>query len=570
MWIPFHASVMLKRKPDSEYGGSVGTMLEGQIFDKKSIRKLTTGDDGYHELAKDCVGFANARGGTIHIGIEDGEDEPPSDQRVEQALVERLRKRMSELTNSVGVDAHVETARNGGEYVRLTVYPSVQSIAATNDGRFFMRVSDSCRPLMPNEMVRLLSEKGAFSWETHCGVRVSLESVDTQKVESFLQMIRRSNRVSDFVKDKTDRETLEYYNFILKGRLTNLGVLWVGRREDRSRLRHAPQVQCIRYDDSGQKVKKWTWLDHELNPLELIEAIWHEVPDWQESEELPDGLFRTSIPHYDPVVVRELVANSLVHRPYTQGGDIFLRLHPDRLEVHNPGPLPIGVTPDNILHQTVKRNDHLARVFYDLGLMESEGSGYDRMYEVLLSSGKPKPEVQESNDRVIVTIYKRVTNPSIADFLDKVNQRFDLSQRERITLGLIAQHEYVTAIDLRRAIAIGDGEDTRPWLNRLVSLDLIHTQGKTKGLRYSINSEVLRDLRFKGGTSLKGIEPHRLRELLLEDLRRYRNASIGEIHKRIGQEIPLHQLRKHLKNLVEEGEIEKEGVRGSTRYIMEN
>ena len=110
-------------------------------------------------------------------------------------------------------------------------------------------------------------------------------------------------------------------------------------------------------------MRKQVWNDDSQNPLELIESVWREVPDWKEFHELPDRLFRKSVPHYDEVVVRELLANALAHRPYTQRGDVFLNLHPDRLEVHSPGLLPIGVTPRNILHTSSKRNPHLAKVF---------------------------------------------------------------------------------------------------------------------------------------------------------------------------------------------------------------
>ena len=113
---------------------------------------------------------------------------------------------------------------------------------------------------------------------------------------------------------------------------------------------------------------------------------------------MPDGLFRQHLPVYDDSVVREFLVNALVHRPYTQRGDIYINLHPDHLEVINPGRLPLGVTPQNILHQSVRRNNELARVFHDLGLMEREGSGYDLVYEVLLSQGRPLPQLVEEKD----------------------------------------------------------------------------------------------------------------------------------------------------------------------------
>ena len=66
--------------------------------------------------------------------------------------------------------------------------------------------------------------------------------------------------------------------------------------------------------------------------MELIEAVWQEIPDFREHYELPSGLFRTTLPVYDEVVVRELLVNALVHRPYTQRGDIFLNLRVDLLK----------------------------------------------------------------------------------------------------------------------------------------------------------------------------------------------------------------------------------------------
>lgn len=72
--------------------------------------------------------------------------------------------------------------------------------------------------------------------------------------------------------------------------------------------------------------------------------------------EVAEGLYRRSVSAYDEKVVRELLVNALVHRPYTQQGDIYLNLHPGHLEVVNPGRLSLGVTPRNILHASRRRN----------------------------------------------------------------------------------------------------------------------------------------------------------------------------------------------------------------------
>lgn len=191
--------------------------------------------------------------------------------------------------------------------------------------------------------------------------------------------------------------------------LTNLGILWIGTSQQRAKLSYAPVVQFIKYNNNGNKVKKEVWDDFSMNPKELFQSIWEKIPEWKEGIEISEGIFgREKIYNYHEDIVRELFANALVHRPYTTRGDVFINLYPDRLEIHNPGLLPLGVTPNNILHQSVRRNEHLSKIFYDLNLMEREGSGYDKIYEIQLSEAKQLPIVEEKDDRVIVTIYNQI------------------------------------------------------------------------------------------------------------------------------------------------------------------
>jgi ATP-dependent DNA helicase RecG len=540
---------------------------EGSDLDNKSIRYALGKHKDADHLACDCVGFANAAGGSILLGIEDGQNGPPAGQLVPEGLADKLNKRIPQITTNVSVTVHLERASNGGEYLRLQVARNEQSIAATSDGRYFLRVADETKRLLPDDLGRLMTERNTLVWEIQPRRKVPADRHDSDKLEVFVAQVKASDRVSAFVKAKSAGELLTHYFFADGPNLTNLGVLWVGRREDRAALLHAPVVQCIRYDDRGQKIWKRTWDLYDLNPYEIIEAVWREVPDWQESYEIPEGIFRKSVPHYDEVVVRELLANALVHRPYTQRGDIFLNLHPDRLEVHNPGLLPIGVTPQNILHTSIKRNPHLAKVFYDLKLMEGEGSGFDRMYEVLLCSGRPAPKVEERDDRVVVTVQKRIVNAAIVDFVAKADQHFMLSQKERITLGLLAQYESLTALQMAKHLDLKATEDLQPWLGRLVQWKVARTKGRTKGMQYSVEPELLRKLNFKGATTLKAIEKHRLRELILRDLEIYKASKIGEIQARIGAEIPRRQIQYQLQLLVGAGEIGKQGEKRHRVYL---
>lgn len=538
---------------------------ENQFLDRKSLRKITGRTAAWKELARDCVCFANARGGSILIGIEDGALGPPEGQVIPESLTGKIQKRIGELTVNVTVATEIKTASNGAEYIELRVMRT-HSAASTTDGRYFIRISDNCKPLMGEEIQRLINERSAEPWETLTSLQVPRERFDPEKLGAFVRGIRESERVKPSVKEKSDHELLDHY-FLASGQwLTNLGVLCVGCSSDRARLGSAPVIQFIKHDERGKKVNKLVWDDHSLSPMELVEAVWSGIPDFREYYELPDGLFRQHLPLYDEVVVRELLVNALVHRPYTQRGDIFLDLYPDRLEMVNPGLLPLGVTPRNILHTTVRRNEHLARVFHDLKLMEREGSGYDKIYEVLLSQGRPIPELREGPDRVEVIVRRRVLKPEVIDFITKADQTFQLTQRERITLGLLAQHEALTARELADRLDLGHIDALISWMGRLQKLGLVQQSGRTRATRYFVDPTLLKRMDFSGQTTLKRIEPHRLRALVVEDLKRYPGSAIGDVHRRIGIEINRRRIKRAIDGLVNDGTVYYKGEKRGRRY----
>ncbi|MGQ9801819.1 MAG: ATP-binding protein [Candidatus Saccharicenans sp.] len=272
--------------------------------------------------------------------------------------------------------------------------------------------------------------------------------------------------------------------------------------------------------------------------------------------------------HYNENVIRELLANALVHRPYTTRGDIFINHFPDRLEIHNPGLLPLGVTPNNILHQSVRRNELLSKIFYDLNLMEREGSGYDKIYEFLVSEAKPLPIVEEGNDRVIVTIQNTIKSEEVIHLIEKLKGDYQLPQREVICLEIIAQHKSIIATEFAKQIQSKDDKQIRSWLGSLLKNRIVLTKGKTKGMRYYINPLVIKGTYFER-TDLSNIEEHRLKSLILEDLEKYPRSSIQEIHKRIGEEIPLRKLRRCLYDSVKKGKIKSLGSRKFRRYFID-
>ena len=544
-------------------------MEENKNIDKKSLKFLKGKNTDWDELAKDCVSFANAQGGFIYIGIEDKDTLPPEKQKIaDRNQPDIIQKNIAQRTINVSVAVTIETAENKAEFLKVQIFRNAQTIASTTDGKYYVRVHDECKPIPPDEMARLAADKNAFVWEEQITKKVPASQYDESKRLNFLREVRNSQRVSSFIKEMSDDEILDFYFIQKNGYLTNLGILWIGKRNDRASLLYPPAIQVIRFDDKDEKVWKLLLDDYFANPKELLEKVLNDVPDWQESVEVSEGMFRKNIPFFPIEVVRELVVNALVHRTYTTRGDVFINIYPDRMEIHSPGRLPFGVTPKNILSQSIRRNEHLSKVFYDLGLMEKEGSGYDLVYAKLLGSGKPLPTVIETNERVTVIVKKQFVSKEVVRLMDKASYEFTLKQKELISLGLLAQQQSYTALEISSILNQNEEVGLRNWLGRLIDLELVIKTGKGKGTQYAVNPEFIRKINFKGKTNLKNIEDYRLEELIFKDLTAYPNSAFSEIHQRIGLEINQFKIKRMLKSMVESNILISEGQRKWTKYSI--
>lgn len=539
-------------------------MTENSLYDKKSLLTITSKKIDWKEIVKDVVGFSNAEGGIIEFGLEDDCDIPDSSQKIAESLRVMLVNNINGKSNGVQISAEKKVYENGGETILLHVRRS-NVMATTSDGRVFMRNGDNCEPITGEDLHRLAEDKGCYNWELQVS-NYSISDCDASRLEFILTSLRSSDRVSDFIKEKTDIELLRYFALLSEDNdlMTFLGVTFLGTQTQRQRISNAPTLQCFKFDEYGEKINKWTWDDYTSAPDEIIEQVWQTIPDWKESQEISDGLFRKNVMAYDKNVVRELICNAEVHRSYAITGDIFINIHTDYIEIVNPGRLPYGVTPGNILHKSKKRNPNYANLMRALKYVEIEGSGYDKMYEILLQQGKNVPKVFEGDDFVSVKVFRRIQNSKVLELMDFVEKHYQLRQKQKICLGLIAMHESITARELEKLLELNNVDSLRPWLQPLIKQGLVISRNvRSRGMEYRVNSILLQNSDFRGTTSLKRIEDYRLKELIIEDLKLYKEAKLADIRERIGPEISEKRYKSQILSLEEEGII---GRRGSNRW----
>lgn len=539
---------------------------ENNAIEYKSIQKIKTGDKGFRSLAETCVALANAQGGTILIGIDDKTKKVPNGQVVDDRDINDTLKRLRSLCNNVAIsNAERFEDETGSQYFSLFILPSLSSIATTSDGKIYERVGDQCVPIHPERLMTLAENKGTYQWEI-MPTKFSIYDVPDQNISNFLIDIRASDRVSDFVKTKTDDEVLEYYHLVDNQRLTHLGVLWLGNAQQRGRLSYPITVQYIVFDSFEKKTRKEEWYDNTKNPKELILDIEQKAIELKYNYEFSQGFFRKMVPHYNAKVVRELLVNAFVHKSYTIAQDIIIRVYPDRLEISNPGGLPLSVTPENILHKTIRRNPNMIEIMKAFNLMEGEGSGYDLVYELNAMEAKHQPIVEADYGEVNVVQNKEIINHELLPLFDYVINNYKLSQKSYTAFGIIARETRILTTELSKVLQLTQEDRLRNYVDTLLSDGLIKRKGVTKGAYYYVNPILINNSKTNVKTTLKTIEPYALRALIIEDLKIHPNSLAREILERLSG-VDLKELRRELYSMVD-NELTIEGASKNRRYSL--
>lgn len=543
------------------------TDIEKQKIEYKSIMKIRSGEKGFRELSVTCVAMANAQGGTIFIGYDDKKGMPPENQIIEPKEINDTLTRLRSFCFNVGFNASdIEVYENGSQYFIITVFPSVQSMATTSDGKIYLRLGDKCEPVRSEDLQHLMEDKGSFQWE-----QVKTKWKITDDAQSNLAVlaneIRQSNRAKEHIKQLDDREMAEVFHLTDNGLLTNLGVLWLGNAKQRSTLFYPITVQYIVYDNLERKVRKEEWRDNALNPKDLLLDIERKAIELTYSYEFPDGLFRKQIRHYHPKLIRELLVNAFAHKSYTISNDITIKVYPDRLEISNPGGLPLGVTKDNILHAKSRRNPNMIEIMSILGLMEGEGSGYDLIYELNAMEAKNQPVIESTYGQVTVIQEAAIIDTEILPLLDFVQQNYQMSQKNYIAFGIIARSQKILSTELSKKLQLTDEDRLRSYVGNLMKQSIIQTRGNKKGTQFFVNQEVVRNAKANIITTLKTVEPHVLKALIMEDIKIHPNSKLSDIASRL-KDADTKDIRRLVYKAVADGEIATEGANKTRTYSL--
>lgn len=304
--------------------------------------------------------------------------------------------------------------------------------------------------LIDKEIIRI----GPFDATLHPTAQLSDLSED--KIRDFVRAARAKR---GFPLQETARleEILTHLNLIVDGRITHAAILLFGVSPQRFFINS--EVRCTSF--SGTIVEK-PIPSYKVFKGDVFELVDQSVEFVLSKLDFSVGTREkeTSIPGEYEVpreIVAEAIVNAIAHRDYTSQGSVQVMVFKDRIEVHNPGSLPMGWTVEKLktLHTSVPANPLLAEPMYLKGYIERLGTGTADMVRKAQEKGLPEPDFQQDEDfRAIV--YRTSTHqvptkhpPSTHQALEKYRTSVEVKNLVKVLEGEMSRQEIQDALELK-------------------------------------------------------------------------------------------------------------------------
>ena len=312
------------------------------------------------------MAFLNYKeGGYIYIGIDkDGSTVGVSD--VDDCML-RLKDRIKHniSPSAMGLFDIAEEQKDGRSIIKVTVASGIEKpyfktkYGMTPRGAY-MRVGTSAEP-MPQEQIDRL-----FAMRTRNSIgRIVSNRQDLSFEQLRIYYDERGKRLNDNFK-----RTLEL--------LTDDGKY--------------NYVAYLLADENGNSIKvaKYSSLDrcdlienNEYGYCSLIKATKSVLSKLDIENKVAATITpmeRIETPLWNKVALREAVINAIVHNDYSFEVPPKFEIFPDRLEITSAGRLPESLTREEFFNGiSIPRNKELMRIYRDVELVESLGSGIPRI-----------------------------------------------------------------------------------------------------------------------------------------------------------------------------------------------
>ena len=288
-------------------------------------------------------------------------------------------EKMEMLIQKVGIDL-VRKRFNSGDDLNSGVYASLVNY------------------LKEKEIIRT----GPF--DATLNETATIEDLDQDKIKEFVH-IARGKRGFPLPADSALETILTHLNLLDNNRVTNAALLLFGKKPQRFFI--TSEVKCAHFHgyDVVKPIPAYQVYKGDVFQLVnqavdfVLSKVDVSVGTREESNQVP---IQYELPR---AAVSEAIVNAIAHRDYTNNGSVQVMLFKDRLEIWNPGTLPLGLSPAKLRkpHRSIPANPLLAEPMYLAGYIERMGTGTGDIIRLCDEAGLNEPEfIQEEDFKTII------------------------------------------------------------------------------------------------------------------------------------------------------------------------
>lgn len=522
--------------------------------DAKSLHRM---------LRETAVCLANARGGTVVLGIRDRvRTRREAIQGVGRYDLAGLRRAIYDGTEPHLLVEIEELVEPEGSLLLVHI-PKGMPPHTTSEGIAKIRIGKECKPLTGQTFAQLMASGGQRDPTAEIVQAIKEEDLDPLEIAELRKIVQRETKNAQLA-NFDDHHLLEALSLISREGVTLAGLLLVGKQEALARLVPQHEVTFTRHQSAtryDQRKDLRGPLFSVLRETEQLLSANNRIRTVQEK-----GFGQLEFPDLSWEVAREAVLNAVTHRDYFLRQSVQIALYRDRLEITNPGGFIGGVTPQNVLrHPPAHRNELLARAFQSVGLVNRVGLGVDRIFDGLLRLGKALPKYTADESHVRLTI-PLDTHDAFALFVAKEEQKGN--RLEMDDLLLLRTFVRISSIDRWTASEVLQlpEEEAAVKLVHLRERGYLTVRGRGRGASYDLRRDLAEQ--FRGRSAVDAdmpLEEEGVRLRILTLLRERGRLTNSEIRRFSG--FSRVQVYRLMKRLEENGEVRFAG-RGRAAHIL--
>jgi len=379
-----------------------------QLLIKKENHRLDfkSKDIAPNKLQNTFVAFANADGGDLYIGIEDGKATERINGFNEPEKANDIIKHLIMETNPTVEGTEIELLQYNNSYIVHVIIPKSEKVHYTASGDCYQRINASTIKIKGDQVTQLGYSKGFYKFEEQRVEASELNDIlDAPFLSNYLERIGSNQDPIRFL--RRNRLTIEKEDKVKP----TVACVLLFDEEPQEVLQSKASVKIVRMKTLSSEYKreqlaKNLVLSGSLEELaRLAEETIFSIID-EASTDMNGMKMEVS---YPVEAVHEILVNAFLHRDYSITDDIHVTIFDNRIEVKSPGRLPGNVTKENILNAHFARNPNLVRIINKLPdpMNHDLGEGLNTAYNAMRKAGLVSPDIDEIDNNVVVTLHHR-------------------------------------------------------------------------------------------------------------------------------------------------------------------